>query len=481
VKSMAFVLRLLWRQWLSEVCSQTWILWLVTIILCASGHFTFAQANTLGDEGARPVAGVGHNYIYGVAETVSPSNGTLNIKINLPTPKGRGLSFPFALIYNSGSAHRFTSALAGCGGMDGSQCASSLITDRSQAGSGWSDTLPYATASVWSIISASPPQGPGITADCDITSSYNFYDLSGGSHPLGLAAISPPVRTAGQVGPDVCAQLRYSNNYGFGSSASGGDDEVTAQAESNCTGIQQSGQPDCASAAPSFKVTDLNGTVYSFPANSFFVEGDRFPTAGGTPVIQFLAPTTIEDRNGNIIALTTSNNYSGGGLPIVDTAGRQIVSANSASGPIASYASFLGVPTSYTVGGLTYGLTFTSTTSNYTPASTQVDIPSNVTCATYFTVADAAHSVVHTITAPNGGTYTFFYDSTYGLVNEIDYPDGGKVVYTWKLSDTKSTLATFDGNQTGEPPVSGACNFEYQTPVIATRTVYNSVSSKAQT
>jgi hypothetical protein len=105
-----------------------------------------------------------------------------------------------------------------------------------------------------------------------------------------------------------------------------------------------------------------------------------------------------------------------------------------------------------------------------------------VTCVAYFTVADVPHSVVQTLSGPNGQSYTFHYDSTYGLVNEIDYPGGGWVKYTWKLSDTLSTLATFAGLQSGQPPVSGACNYEYQTPVIATRTVgYSANSAAAQT
>jgi hypothetical protein len=99
-----------------------------------------AQINSLGDAGSRPLEGVGHNYIEGLNETVNPDNGTLNIKISLPTPKGRGLTFPFALTYNSGSAHRLTSGTPGCGAMDLSSCASNMLADRAQQGEGWDYT-----------------------------------------------------------------------------------------------------------------------------------------------------------------------------------------------------------------------------------------------------------------------------------------------------------------------------------------------------
>jgi hypothetical protein len=61
-----------------------------------------AQNVSIGDDVARPIPGVGHDYVQGLSETVNPANGSLHIKIDLPVPKGRGLTLPFAITYDSG-------------------------------------------------------------------------------------------------------------------------------------------------------------------------------------------------------------------------------------------------------------------------------------------------------------------------------------------------------------------------------------------
>src|ERR1700688_4184415 len=68
-----------------------------------------AQMTPPGADVARPIHGAGHDYIHALAETVNPANGSVNVKIDLPTPKGRGVSFPYSIIYNSGSVHHLVS------------------------------------------------------------------------------------------------------------------------------------------------------------------------------------------------------------------------------------------------------------------------------------------------------------------------------------------------------------------------------------
>lgn len=466
------------------------------LFLCASTLCASGQNNTLVNEGSRPIAGIGHDYIYGVTDTVIPANGSLSLKINLPTPPGRGLSLPFAITYNSGSVHRFSSGRAGCGGLDYFPCNDAIAIDRAHDAWGWSDTLPYATASLWTMISASPLPGPGTSSGCGIESSTNFYDMYGGAHPLGLAFISPPVSYT-NGGANACTQLRYGNgSYYYTASASGGDNEVSAKGP-YCPGrIDQS--TDCSNLH--FTVSDLGGTTYFFTGT---LANSDPTTASSGAATWYMSPTRIEDRNGNIVTIPAGmGSRSVPGLPITDTLGRTIISASTANGPSVSYPIYgstsplSGVhrdaTTSLQIGATTYGLSYLTTTASYTSNAKQINLSggssSSANCGTTWSISESL-SGIRTIFAPNGAGYTFSYEPVYGLVKEIDYPGGGWVKYTWKLSDDFSELATFDGiyeaagtgsDQASTQVSPGFCNFEYQTPVVETRTVGYSQGSAAE-
>ena len=102
---------------------------LAALIVFFSGT-SFAQTVNLGDDVSRPTPGAGHDYIYLLNETVNPANGSLSIKIDLPAPKGRGLSLPFAITYNSGEVNHFSSLQAGVGVIAG--LAINNITSKGQ-------------------------------------------------------------------------------------------------------------------------------------------------------------------------------------------------------------------------------------------------------------------------------------------------------------------------------------------------------------
>ena len=113
---------------------------------------SYAQTVNLGDDVSRPIPGAGHDYIKGLNETVSPANGSLSIKIDLPLPKGRGLTLPFAITYNSGEVFHYVSTTPGAAWLDSMNPLNTLLyTDRSQSGHGWSDTLPYVAFSTWAL------------------------------------------------------------------------------------------------------------------------------------------------------------------------------------------------------------------------------------------------------------------------------------------------------------------------------------------
>src|SRR5215467_3689226 len=62
---------------------------------------TQAQVSKVTNTTSTPVEGAGHDYIKLLSETISPSNGSVSVRINLPTPKSRGIALPFSIAYDS--------------------------------------------------------------------------------------------------------------------------------------------------------------------------------------------------------------------------------------------------------------------------------------------------------------------------------------------------------------------------------------------
>src|SRR5690242_5636611 len=60
-----------------------------------------AQIQSTGSTTSTPIQGAGHDYIKMLGETVNPASGSLSVRIQLPTPKGRGATMPFSLAYDS--------------------------------------------------------------------------------------------------------------------------------------------------------------------------------------------------------------------------------------------------------------------------------------------------------------------------------------------------------------------------------------------
>ena len=81
-----------------------WIVALaVAVHILLGSTIVFAQANTVVTNfTAPPVPNAGHSYIGVLDETVNPASGSVSLRINVPTPQGRGgLHFPFSLNYDS--------------------------------------------------------------------------------------------------------------------------------------------------------------------------------------------------------------------------------------------------------------------------------------------------------------------------------------------------------------------------------------------
>jgi RHS repeat-associated protein len=391
---------------------------------------------------APPVPGAGHDYIHLLTETVNPANGSVSISISLPVPKGRGLTLPYAINYNSGASGHWI----GANGFIGA-----LIPG---GGGGWGTTLPVLSVSANSL---QYPYGDGLPGSpseyCYFTTGYAFQDSLGQSHALGLAAASlPPFTNAN------CTAMG-SNIPTFNVVNSGQDSQVQGMFLASCAlnggGIGPPPNTNCEYATPPVAVADGKGTIYSFQPSG--------APAPGITVALATWPTQIEDRNGNLIKIQ----MSGTGLTVTDTAGRPLITTN---------GSYQGSPTEITVGGLTYTIAYTTTSVTYAPqfsglAAPDGAPPENVNCNQGIMSGSLAPTVIKSITLPNGRQYVFTYDSTYGVVDKISFPDGGWVAYSWKLSDTYSDNDLYSGTQTNGPPVPVSCNYIYKTPVVGTRTV----------
>jgi YD repeat-containing protein len=404
---------------------------IAVLFFCFTAQSSKAQATSVADDTAPPIPGAGHDYIHLLSETVNPANGSVNLNIAVPTPKSRGLSLPFAITYSSGGAghpipNGYASSMFGKGG--------------------WGTTLPLLSSTNSTVVFPNNVPEEGDSGEtCYFSTGYVFYDPSGASHNLNLAAMSPP-----PFQPNG-----YCNNMGsgfasFSPSNNGGDSQVESTYPTPCAQVNQNGpfNSTCQQGNPPVEVFDRNGSIYTFQ-----------PTSSLT-----IYPNTIEDRNGNILT------FNGGNISptsITDTAGRPQVSFT-----------YTTVPESvtYVVGGLSYVLTYEQVTENIPSDFEQIagpisPFPSNYTCEQ--TPGNTKPYVVKTLTLPNEQTYQFSYDPTYGLLTEVIYPDGGWVKYTWKMSDTYSENDMYAAWSTiaGNNPLNDECNFLYKSPVVATRTV----------
>jgi hypothetical protein len=373
-----------------------------------------------------PVPGSGHDYQQLLGETVNFSNGSVSLKINFPTPRSRGFSIPFAWTYNSAAVNTLNS-------VDGYAPTWNLAQNYTwPKKDGWNlaDGTPWATISLFSQTPPTGPPGKTLTP-CNYVSGITFTDISGVTHNLATAAVAPA--------------SNGSNNFYQCSSSPlvippTGDGQaigiLSPQTGANLATYNPSG-----TSIGTFLVTDSGGMIYSFGLNVVAGQSVHGPAA------------SVEDRNGNYSSINSSS-----AAVLIDTAGR--------SGPAVT-----GSPaTSVITEGETYGATWSSANVSYTIAKSGGGA-TGIGCGTFPTSVTATKNVLSTLTLPNGKQYQFFYNDIYGLLSEVIYPDGGWVKYTYQLVsgyNEQLSIGGFDGNHN---PVSYGCLWEYQTPVLASRTV----------
>ena len=381
-------------------------------------RFVFGQITTVTNDTSTPAPGTGHDYIKMLSDAVNPANGSLSIRIGIPTPPGRRLSLPFAFAYDSNGAHFGRSVSPGWG---------SLPANKTFLNSGgWTYSVPMLTQALGDL------QAPGLhnTWQCFYYTDYVFYDPSGGRHALGLSV--------GQQAPgDIPCQ--YTGDPAYQPAA--GDDFFRASTSMPFT------EPP-----PPVSVADADGTVYQFNH-----PGYDPPPSG--PVSSAL-PSFIEDRNGNKITVSDSQN---GVFSFTDTLGRTLISSSG----------FGATGNTVTVSGLpAYSLTWRNdVSSNFSVSFAKVG--GDPVC--YGMQGDSETvSAIQAITLPNGQQYRFEYDSTtpgsttYGLLSKIYYPSGGYVRYTWGPNPL-SAFGVFGDN--GAIPNPQGCGYQYDFPAVTDRYV----------
>lgn len=448
----------------SRIRSIPWLV--VLVVICATQLASGQSGPVVSNITAPPVPGAGHDYIGMLNETVNPGSGSVSLRIDIPTPEGRGLNFPFSVNYNSNQSLILEPSLNG-----GMQWISQTWTN---AG-GWSLSLPQLSYSVSSFTLDAQDQSNGDgTGGCHMITGPVFTDLDGISHPFNLNYIYDNV-AVNALNPGVnafldtaCAAAASNANFsmqgilgntGAGSapytlSQTTGFDDPLYQAALTQIYADQTSVPSCAyqigcaatpQGFPTPIVAGADGTVYVFPGI-----GDCNSSVQDC----FAIPSTIEDRNGNILSVSAP---SPGGYSVVDTGGRNVITVNG----------FVPNPTTTTItgsDGQPYTLTWSVVNfSGYTVGAVTLNPSGNCSNLTAFPTGSQSEYAVTKIAVPNGKYYTLHYDPTYGTLSQITYPNGGYISYSYAVEPDYGEIVA--------PVGQGTCAYEVERLMLTNRQV----------
>ncbi|MGH9354576.1 MAG: hypothetical protein ACRD10_00420, partial [Terriglobia bacterium] len=320
--------------------------WLVRVYISAcllliSTSFACGQIINASADQQAPIPGAGHDYIHMLTETVNPADGSLNVRIQVPIPKGRGLTLPFSFAYDSNGIHYPLNSNTG------------LPLWATDGGGGLEYTVP--TLSSQPISLSSPP--------CTYYVNYMLLTASGERHALHLSAWQP----GGSCSTNPQAPGQY---------LTGGDDYFQA------------------TSAPSNAVTvsGADGTVYRFSGPEGLASsvedrnGNEITIATGTNLF------TMTDTAGRAVLSASSFGASGG-----DT-----ISVSGLSGP---YTVHWGTASyNYTPGwrlASTDGLCANMVYANGSvPVATSIVLPNGQRYQFYY---DSTYGLLDEIVFPSGG------------------------------------------------------------------------------
>lgn len=394
-------------------------------LFCAPAPMHAQLALAVTDATSTPQPGSGHDYVHGLNETVNPATGSLSLRFNIPLRKGRGVSLPLSIDYDSNGLAAVQDSLYG-------PTVYNTIAP-CDSNDGWSYTLPCLTAKHTSL---SVPISPSEFETCYWNDNFVFYDPTGGKHALNLLAAY-----ASNVTGTDCPQTT-------GSSITGGDVYYRASTGSDSSTFKQT------------QVADSDGTTYTFsPAFVSTVQYDSNTT------FYTAYPVSIEDRNGNQITRSNGN--------YIDTLG-------SSSALVNDSGIFYGSGTdTITVAGIAtaYKIAWESPITRNYDLNFTLETTGDVNCAPVGpTHMGGQIARVQSITLPNNETYTFTYDQTYGAVNKITYPNNWSVSYDWDIIPYfTSGLFRFTRNTDiwqSNVPYTSYCAYNYDVVGIKGRHVF---------
>lgn len=315
-------------------------------------------------------------------------------------PRGRGVSLPFSITYNSNAVYH---VIANPGNGFGE------VVDNSSAYAaqgGWAYSVPTMNYSSWSVINQEED------LDCSYQSNYMFQDPAGGEHQLGMGYMQS------LAGPGC----KYSGlEY-----PTGGDSQVL----STLTG--------------GLVVTDINGTTYNFDSSTTL------------PL-----PSVVTDRNGNQLNITNSGT---GAFTVTDTLGRTLISSNgfgpsghtnTLSTPQGNYQiawttatnSGFTLPNNKITSLSDSACTFPTQNGTRTVISS-ITLPNNKQYTVHY---DPTYGLLYEIDYPTGGKVNYSWTllgSTYFELAQFTASDGGACTYQYGIPVLSARQVSFTGSGT---------------------------------
>lgn len=402
---------------------------------------SFAQYTQIGGNTQTPTPGSGASYLQMLNDVVSPSNGSLSIRMAAPVPKERGNSLP-SFIYMYDSSPQFVFVPQWDTVSDGNRLSSfmldgdpphggpSLSTENlisssltTYATSGFTDgstvlfrANSYASGE-YSLLSPASLLYPLI--NCGYYSNYLYNDPNGGRHNLSLTYIVDQSNDGGEG----CG------TFGVGASWVAGDPNYSASIGSSDGSINSGGQ---------VVIADLHG-------NAMIVGLGPAQLSSGQGTTNWLS----EDTNGNGMY------GSGRTAPVLSTSGStRTLTVPGISGQF--QLSSVADGSSYANPGYTIHLNGGS--NSLCPAQTATQAPSS-----------SQTGVRSHLSLPNGQQYIFEWNSPFGM-SKITYPTGATVSYTWSVIPQILSEFYSDGND-------GGCTYLEDAPAITKRvTSYDGVN-----
>jgi RHS repeat-associated protein len=368
-----------------------------------------AQDNTNAADIIVPVPSAGHDYIQALSETVNPADGAVSFRIKVPVPPGRGrATFPFAFAYDTNGVH-FPVA-----NPTGLTWRTNFPDNSTFASGGWVYAVPlFSHQEITTSVEVN-----GVKKPCQNFSFYFFQDGLGGRHPFSKLLEEPP----GQGAEQYCTELKGSDS----------DDFLQAN-------LSQ-GHPGASGAV---QIADADGTI----------------TTGNIGL-----PSSIEDRNGNMVLVSATIGCCSGPFSVTDTLGRTLLSS-SGFGSTGNTVSVSGL-------GAAYTLTWGTAASNFGSAWTNLLNPGAPQECFVPGGESGTQPVVTAIQLPNRQQYAFTYDPTYGEINKVTYPSGGYISYTWSTNPQSEVIYFHSYNPSNSQwDTALDCAARYDKPAITHRYV----------